>query len=58
LTLLGILFVLITYLFVLEVRQRFKKTGESVLTLPQAQRLIITALSNDEKAVKKAQIFI
>ncbi len=48
-----ILFLLIAHLFILEVRQHFKKTGEPVLTMPQARRLIIAALSGDDKTVKK-----
>ena len=49
-----IMFVLIAHLFILEVRQHFKKkTGEPVLTLPQAQRLIIAGLSGNEKLIRK-----
>jgi len=31
----------------------FKKTGEPVLTLPQAQRLIIAGLSGNEELIRK-----
>ena len=51
---LHILFILIAHLFILGVRQHFKKTGESVLTLPLAQKLIIAGLSGDKETVKKA----
>ncbi len=48
-----VMFVLIAHLFILEVRQRFKKTGEPILTLPQAQKLIIADLSGNEKLIRK-----